>query len=90
MIFGRHPAAIAGAIRAVLLAFMAFGLKMQPEQLAAVMLAVEAVLTLFVHQNVTPLAAPKLALGTPVLVDRPEGYPEDQPPPDAVVQLRQP
>lgn len=36
----------------------------------------------------TPVAQPKLELGTPVLVDRPAGQPDDTPPPDAVVALR--
>ena len=49
----REPVAIAAAVRAVLLAGMAFGLDWTAEQLAAVMLAVEAVLALVVRQTVT-------------------------------------
>lgn len=81
---GREPALIAGAIRAIILVAVAFGLNWEPGQIAALMLAVEAVLTVIVRQNVTPTAAPKLALGTPVLV---EGT-GDQPPADAVVAVR--
>lgn len=80
----REPTLIAGAVRAVILAAVAFGLRMEPEQIGALMLAVEAVLTLVNRAYVTPTAAPKLELGTPVLV---EGT-GDQPPPDAVVAVR--
>ena len=50
--WNREPVAIAGAIRAVILCAVAFGLKWSPEQIAAVMLAVEAVLTLVTRQSV--------------------------------------
>lgn len=64
--FGREPALIAGAVRAIILAAVAFGLRWTPEQIGALMLAVEAVLTLLVRQNVTPTAAPVLPTGTQV------------------------
>jgi len=50
--FRAEPIAIAAAIRAVLLAAMAFGLDWTAEQLAAVMLAVELVLALFLRTQV--------------------------------------
>jgi hypothetical protein len=52
----KEPALIAGAIRAIILALVAFGLEWTGDQVAALMLAVEAVLTLFVRQTVTPNA----------------------------------
>jgi len=60
-----EPVMIGGAIRAILLAFMAFGTHITPEQLAAVMLAVEAVLALVTRALVTPnqLAEQRVALG---------------------------
>lgn len=50
----REPVAIAAAVRAVILAATAFGLEWTAEQIASVMLAVEAVLALLVRQRVTP------------------------------------
>jgi hypothetical protein len=79
--FGREPTVIAAAIRAVILCAVAFGLQWSPDQIAAIMLAVEAVLAVVVRQQVTPVSQPKLPLGTPVLV---EGT-GDTPPPDAAV-----
>jgi hypothetical protein len=49
-----EPVLIGTAIRAVVLAGMAFGLQITPEQLAAVMLAIEAVLALVTRTLVTP------------------------------------
>ena len=49
----REPVAIAAAVRAILLALGAFGFQLTAEQLAAVMLAVEAVLALTVRSTVT-------------------------------------
>lgn len=57
MDFGRllnEPALLAGTIRAVILAGTAFGLNWTAEQIASVMLAVEAVLTLATRALVTP------------------------------------
>lgn len=51
--FNAEPAVIAGAIRAIILCAVAFGLKWSADQIAALMLAVEAVLTLVVRQTVT-------------------------------------
>lgn len=44
--------------------------------------------TLIARQGSTSAAQPKLEVGTPVLVDKPAGIPDDTPPPDAVVALR--
>lgn len=49
-----EPSLIAGAIRAVILAGTAFGLHWTADQIAATMLAVEAVLTLVTRTLVTP------------------------------------
>ena len=50
----KEPVMIAAAIRAVLVAAMAFGLDLSPEQMAALMVAVEAVLALVVRALVSP------------------------------------
>lgn len=52
--FGRETVLWTTAIRGVILAVMAFGVKVTAEQLAAVMFAVEAVLALLTRQSVTP------------------------------------
>lgn len=49
-----EPVLIGGAIRAVILAGAAFGLQVSEDQLAALMLAVEAVLMLVTRTMVTP------------------------------------
>lgn len=54
MILNREPVAILAVVRALVLAGMAFGLKVSVEQLAAVMLALETVLTLVTRSKVTP------------------------------------
>jgi hypothetical protein len=60
-----EPVMIAGAVRAVILAVMAFGFTVSPEQLAAVMLALESVLSLLTRTLVTPnqLAEQRVAMG---------------------------
>lgn len=70
-----EPALIAGAIRAIIFCAVAFGLGWTTQQIGAVMLAVEAVLTLATRSLVTPnqLAEarvdaggrPSVPLGTP-------------------------
>lgn len=52
--FGREPVAIAAAVRAIILCVVAFGVDLSGEQIAAVMLAVEAVLAVITRQSVTP------------------------------------
>ena len=64
----------AGAIRAILLCAIAFGLRWTPEQIAAFMLAVEAVLTVVVRQSVTPLASPRRPSTTPTVASLPRRY----------------
>lgn len=51
----KEPVAFSFAIRALLLCAMAFGTHVTPEQLASVMVAVEAVLALFTRAAVTPI-----------------------------------
>lgn len=60
-----EPVLIGGAIRAVILAAMAFGTAITPAQLASLMLAVEAVLALLTRAIVTPnqLAEARVAAG---------------------------
>lgn len=53
MILNREPALIATAVRAIILAATAFGLNWDAAEVAAVMLAVEAVLAVFVRRSVT-------------------------------------
>ncbi|MBA3585072.1 MAG: hypothetical protein H0W36_11195 [Gemmatimonadetes bacterium] len=81
---GREPTAIAAFLSIVINLAITFGLRLTVDQVALLNALVVAGLALLVRQNVTPTAAPKLALGTPVLV---EGT-GDQPPPDAVVAVR--
>lgn len=50
-----EPVAIAAAIRAVLVAAVAFGLDLDESQIVAVVVAVEAVLALVVRSKVTPV-----------------------------------
>ena len=52
----REPVALVNAVRLVLLAAITFGLSLTDAQLVASMAALEAVLTLFTRQQVTPTA----------------------------------
>ncbi len=52
--FGREPVAITAATRATVLCAVAFGLKWTPEQIAATMVALEAILALVVRSQVSP------------------------------------
>lgn len=61
--FGREPVAISTAIRSVILVGVAFGLQWSAEQVAAVMLAVEATLVLLVRREVTPVNDPRTMQG---------------------------
>lgn len=54
MAVNREPVAIAAAVRSVLAVAIGFGLNIDPEQLAAIVVAVEVVLGLFVRASVTP------------------------------------
>lgn len=81
-IFTKEPAAIAGAIRAVLWLLVLLGVvDLVDDQLAALALALEVVLTLFVRQTSTSASHPVLPEGTPVT----SPGTGDQPPPDLVV-----
>ena len=68
-ILEKEPAALAEAVRTVLLLFVAFGIvKIGEQNLALVAIAVSVLLQLFVRQASTPKAAPTLASGTEVSV----------------------
>jgi hypothetical protein len=69
-----EPVLIATAIRAVLIAGMAFGLNMSMVQLGTVMIAVEAVLGVITRALVTPnkLAEERVAAGGSPTVPRKE------------------
>lgn len=66
----------------------AFGLSWNGAQVGAVTAFSAAFLAFLTRKAVTPTAKPSLPVGTPVLVDRPAGMPDDTPPPDAVVAIR--
>ncbi len=66
MVLGAEPVALAAVIRTVILAGVAFGLGWTVEQIAALMLAVEAILAVLTRQAVTPVAEPKLEEGASV------------------------
>lgn len=86
-IFTKEPAAIAGAIRAILFVLILAGVLVWDEKmLASVALALEVVLTLFVRQTSTPTSSPSLTEGTPV--KNPAAADGDTPPPDLVVADR--
>lgn len=55
MTFTREPVAIAAAVRAVLVMLGAYGLDLTAEQIAATVVAVEAVLAIVVRRKVTPV-----------------------------------
>lgn len=54
MILGREPVLVLAAIRAIVVLVTAFGLNLTPEQIAAVYLVAEAVLSVIARQKVTP------------------------------------
>lgn len=68
-ILGKQPAAIAGAVRAVLFVLVLAGVIVLDEKvLSGIALALEVVLSLFVFQTSTPVASPTLPSGTEVSV----------------------
>jgi hypothetical protein len=66
MIFGREPAAIAAFIAIAVNLAITFGLKLSTDQIALINSLVVAGLALVVRQNVTPVGAPQLPVGTTV------------------------
>lgn len=67
MILGREPALILGAISAgVNLLILLHVIALDADQVAALNIFAAAVVAVIVRQNVTPTAAPKLAVGTAV------------------------
>jgi hypothetical protein len=68
-ILEKEPAVLAEAVRAILLTLVLFNvIVVNEQQLATAMLALSALLTLFVRQVSTPTAAPILAEGAEVTV----------------------
>lgn len=57
MIFDREPALILGAINAIIALVSAFGLDLSAEQVAGIMVASTAILSVIVRQKVTPVDA---------------------------------
>ncbi len=55
MILDREPVLILALVRAVVVLVTAFGLSLSPEQIAAVYLVAEAVLSIIARQRVTPV-----------------------------------
>jgi hypothetical protein len=51
-LWGREPVAILAAIRAIVVLVVAFGLKLTPDQIAAVYLVAETVLSLIARKTV--------------------------------------
>lgn len=51
----KEPVLVTGLARALILCVTAFGLSLSPEQIGAIMLLVEAVLSLVARSSVTPL-----------------------------------
>ena len=72
-IFGREPAAIAAFLSIAINLGITFGLRLTIDQVALVNTLIVAGLALIVRQNVTPVSAPKLDVGT--VVTTPNGAP---------------
>lgn len=103
-IFGREPAVWVGLIATIALAvisalagqgFISEALSGKLTDMTNAAVGLAATLTplitaLVIRQGVTSVAEPKLPVGTPVLIDRPAGLPDDSPPPDAVVAYAAP
>lgn len=79
-----EPVVIGGAIRACLAAAIAFGTRISPEQLATLMVAVEAVLIVITRALVTPnqLAEARVSMGGRPTVPRHDDYRAIVPHPD--------
>ncbi len=59
-IWNREPAAIIGAVQAVIALAIAFGLDLSVEQVGAILAALAAVLALVTRSQVTPVRSPRL------------------------------
>jgi len=55
MIFGREPVMVLAFLRAVVLLAVAFGLNLTKEQIAIIYVVMEAGLSLWARQKVTPV-----------------------------------
>ena len=80
----REPVAIAAIIGIAINLAVSFGLRLTVDQIAMVNALAVAILAVIARNASTPVAAPKLPIGTPVLI---EGA-GDVPPPDAIVALK--
>lgn len=54
-IFGREPVLWLSALRAIVVLGTSFGLDLTPEQIAAIYLSLEALLSIVARQKVTPV-----------------------------------
>lgn len=73
-VLDKEPAVIAGALRSILYVLVLVGaFVITVEQLAAIALAAEVLLGLFVRAKSTSTASPTLAAGTEVTVVTPAG-----------------
>lgn len=71
MSLGREPAAIAAVVAIAINLAVSFGLRLTIEQVSLINALVVAVLGLMVRQVSTPVASPRLAIGT--VVSAPHG-----------------
>lgn len=53
-LFGREPVMVLAFLRALVVLGLAFGLTLNPEQIAAIYIVMELALSLIVRQRVTP------------------------------------
>lgn len=77
-----EPAAVAGAVQAVIALVVAFGLSLSADQIGAIMAVVAAALALVVRQNVAPAVAdptPVAALAVVPAVPAPVAPASDPP-----------
>ncbi len=66
-ILGREPALLAGAVDAIINLLIAFHvIAFSGDQIAQINVAMAAIFALIVRQAVTPMASPRLRLGTKV------------------------
>ena len=66
-ILGREPALIAGAVDAIINLLIAFHvIALSGDQIAQINIALAAIFALIIRQAVTPMASPRLRIGTRV------------------------
>jgi hypothetical protein len=64
-LFKSEPAAILGAVQAIVALVVAFGLSLSPEQIGSIMAAVAAVVALIVRSQVSPVVDPQPVASLP-------------------------